>query len=191
MSDEATRAFLVARRGIGLLPNRPKRLCSVVAYRFAERETRGRGRIRLAGKAEGEGVELDLDLADWLQRLYALGGTDTEPRSALRALLPRGGVFVDAGANIGLYTCTVAAHVGSSGHVLAFEPVPENLDALRRNVRLNPLGNVSVLPVGALRPNGSPRAVRAARTSGRQLGKHLRSGPGRRRADGDRGRRAP
>ena len=37
--------------------------------------------------------------------------------------------------------------IGSRGHVFAFEPVEENLEALHRNVALNRLGNVSILPV--------------------------------------------
>ena len=139
--------FLLARRLVSVLPNRPKRLRTVAAYRLASREARGRLRVRLAEGAEGERVDLDLDLADWLQRLYALGETDTGRRAILRALVPRGAVFVDVGANVGLYTCTMAAHVGSRGHVFAFEPVEENLEALRRNVALNRLGNVSILPV--------------------------------------------
>jgi FkbM family methyltransferase len=140
------RSFLLSRRMIGLLPNRPKQIRSVAAYRLAGRETRGRLRIRLTEEAEG-GVELDLDLADWLQRLYALGETDTGRRSLLRALLPAGAVLVDAGANIGLYTCTMAAHVGPAGHVFAFEPMAENVEALQRNLQLNNLTNVTVLPV--------------------------------------------
>ena len=86
-------------------------------------------------------------VANSLQRLYALGETDDGPRAVLQAYLPSDGVFVDVGANVGLYTCTMATHVYPSGHVFAIEPVPANVEALQRNVHLNQLGNVSIHPV--------------------------------------------
>ncbi len=48
-----------------------------------------------------------------------------------------GGTVVDVGANIGLYTVLAAKRVGPSGHVFAFEPVPENIKLLRENLDLN------------------------------------------------------
>ena len=45
--------------------------------------------------------------------------------------------FVDVGANLGLYSCIAANKMPSGGKVIAFEPVPENLGYLRRNLELN------------------------------------------------------
>ncbi len=42
----------------------------------------------------------------------------------LRAHTPRGGVFVDVGANVGTYALALARHVGESGKVIAIEPHP-------------------------------------------------------------------
>jgi FkbM family methyltransferase len=42
----------------------------------------------------------------------------------LRAHTPRGGVFVDVGANVGTYAMVLARHVGASGKVIAIEPHP-------------------------------------------------------------------
>jgi FkbM family methyltransferase len=42
----------------------------------------------------------------------------------LRAHTPRGGVFVDVGANVGTYAMVLARHVGESGKVIAIEPHP-------------------------------------------------------------------
>jgi FkbM family methyltransferase len=42
----------------------------------------------------------------------------------LRAQTPKGGVFVDVGANVGTYAMVLARHVGSSGKVIAVEPHP-------------------------------------------------------------------
>jgi FkbM family methyltransferase len=55
-----------------------------------------------------------------------------------------GTTAVDAGANIGLFTIPLARAVGSAGTVLAFEPSPENVQRLRRNIALNALNNVAV-----------------------------------------------
>jgi FkbM family methyltransferase len=44
---------------------------------------------------------------------------------------------VDVGANIGLYSCIAAHRMPSGGRVVAFEPVPENLRYLKRNLEGN------------------------------------------------------
>jgi FkbM family methyltransferase len=55
-----------------------------------------------------------------------------------------GTTAIDAGANVGLFTIPLARAVGSAGTVLAFEPSPENVERLRRNIALNALKNVAV-----------------------------------------------
>ena len=45
--------------------------------------------------------------------------------------------IVDVGANIGLYCCIAADRVAAAGKIVAFEPVPENLGYLRRNLEDN------------------------------------------------------
>jgi FkbM family methyltransferase len=51
--------------------------------------------------------------------------------------VPKGGFFVDIGANFGLHTLLGCELVGATGRVIAVEPVPANLRLLRRNVDLN------------------------------------------------------
>jgi len=55
------------------------------------------------------------------------------------------------GANNGTYTCIASRLVGEAGTVVAFEPVAENLVALRESLRLNlPVtDNVVVIPTAA------------------------------------------
>jgi len=50
----------------------------------------------------------------------------------------------DIGANVGLYTLPAAQAAGSTGHVVAFEPMPRNLRILRRHLALNGCGRVEV-----------------------------------------------
>jgi len=54
-------------------------------------------------------------------------------------------VFLDVGANMGLYTLFAAQRVGESGAVLAVEPSTRECDRLRKNVAANALPNVRLL----------------------------------------------
>ena len=62
----------------------------------------------------------------------------------LRRLLLRGAVFVDVGAQIGLYTLLGSRWTAGGGHVYSFEPSSRELAVLRENVELNDLRNVTV-----------------------------------------------
>ncbi|MER6008701.1 FkbM family methyltransferase [Nonomuraea angiospora] len=53
---------------------------------------------------------------------------------------------LDVGANIGVYTCTGAARLPEDGSLIAFEPVPENIGYLRRNVERNDLADGGLGP---------------------------------------------
>lgn len=57
--------------------------------------------------------------------------------------MPVDAVVLDIGANIGIMTVPIARRV-RGGHVHAFEPIPENFGALRRNVMHFRLSNVSL-----------------------------------------------
>src|SRR5215475_11190401 len=51
----------------------------------------------------------------------------------LRAQVPKGGVFVDIGANVGTYALVLARHVGTNGKVIAVEPHPVTFARLSFN----------------------------------------------------------
>jgi FkbM family methyltransferase len=70
----------------------------------------------------------------------------SESQEITESLRP-GDTFIDAGADFGWYTVIGANAVGPRGSVIAFEPVPENLEYLRRNVAANGCNNVKVEPV--------------------------------------------
>lgn len=61
----------------------------------------------------------------------------------IKTVRPRYVVY-DIGAHVGFYTLLSSVLVGSQGKVLAFEPVPRNLQYLRRHVHMNCCPNVSV-----------------------------------------------
>jgi FkbM family methyltransferase len=57
--------------------------------------------------------------------------------------LRMGDVFVDIGANIGLYTVIAGHTVGPNGKIYSFEPCTQTFLRLEENVRLNKLQNVN------------------------------------------------
>jgi FkbM family methyltransferase len=63
-------------------------------------------------------------------------------------LLAPGGLVVDVGANIGVFSLISALRVGSTGKVIAFEPHPRAFERLVRNVGQNDAGKV-IVPINA------------------------------------------
>jgi FkbM family methyltransferase len=51
----------------------------------------------------------------------------------------------DVGANVGYYTLLMASRVGPTGRVLAFEPDPANIAALKKHLVLNEINNVEII----------------------------------------------
>jgi FkbM family methyltransferase len=56
-------------------------------------------------------------------------------------------VFVDIGANVGLFSLFVAARAGERARILAIEPEPGNLRRLTFNIGANPQAPVTALPI--------------------------------------------
>jgi FkbM family methyltransferase len=56
-------------------------------------------------------------------------------------------VFVDIGANVGLFSFLVASRTGGAARILAIEPEPENLRRLRFNAAANPGVPIRVIPL--------------------------------------------
>ena len=67
----------------------------------------------------------------------------------LRSALRSGDVFIDVGAYAGSYTLPAASIVGPNGRVVSIEPNPESLRFLGKNLSLNHLENVVVIPEAA------------------------------------------
>lgn len=72
-----------------------------------------------------------------------LYGDGVEPElENLERFLGAEGVFVDVGANTGIYTLKAAKHFGEQGTVIAVEPFPSMLATLSRSIQANGFGNV-------------------------------------------------
>jgi FkbM family methyltransferase len=80
---------------------------------------------------------VELDLSDTAQaQAYLIRRYEPEIVAALARLLPRGGVFFDIGANIGLVTFSVGARRPDI-RIFAFEPDPANARRWRHNLEMN------------------------------------------------------
>ncbi len=86
-----------------------------------------------------------------------IGSYELEKQRAFARVTPFGGTVLDLGANVGIYTLLAAELVGPCGRVHAFEPVPRNLQYLRRHIALNGLKNVSVIEAAVSDASGKRR----------------------------------
>jgi FkbM family methyltransferase len=88
------------------------------------------------------------------------GTLEVPVQEALRRLLGPGDVLYDVGANIGFFVLIGARLVGPGGRVVAFEPVTENVAAIRSNAELNELANIDVVERAAGAARGLERLLR-------------------------------
>jgi FkbM family methyltransferase len=70
-----------------------------------------------------------------------------------RALSP-GKVFVDAGANYGIYSLLASNLVGAAGRVISFEPSTRAFRVLKRNIALNGFKNVLAFSLALTQESG-------------------------------------
>jgi FkbM family methyltransferase len=100
--------------------------------------------------ADGAGLAYRCDLRNLIAREICVTGRYAPVETAMvRRLLPRDGVFVDVGANLGYFVLVGAAAVGPGGRVVALEPDPRMAAELEENVRRNALAQVAVIRAAA------------------------------------------
>jgi FkbM family methyltransferase len=80
---------------------------------------------------------------------YLVGTNEPHLQRAIKDYVSAGDTVYDIGANIGYVSLSLAKRVGPTGSVIAFEPVPRNVDLLRRNLQVNQLENIKLLDVAA------------------------------------------
>lgn len=77
------------------------------------------------------------------------GTYEPELRKIIRTVLPPGGVAIDVGANVGWHTLLMGRQVGNGGRVFAIEANPSVRNQLARNIELNRLDQVEIVPCAA------------------------------------------
>jgi FkbM family methyltransferase len=110
---------------------------------------------------DSHGHQRHADLRDFMERRWFVGAADVLPRYVMEHVQP-GGWVIDAGANIGIVAGQLANAVGGTGAVWALEPLPRNVEVLRRLADENHLTQLRPLAVGA----GDERAELDLRTYG-------------------------
>lgn len=97
-------------------------------------------------KVNYKGFQLELQLDDWIQEnIYLLGDYESAELNTLKQFLNTDSVFLDIGANFGLFTLNAANSISESGKIISFEPFPKNFEALLRNVNSNNLNQVQLV----------------------------------------------
>jgi len=97
------------------------------------------GDHRIARLPDGSILKVQLDIP--YEQMVWLQDEEWDELRYIQNKLRPGDVFIDVGANIGLWTLVAATSVGPSGRVFSFEPNPTTFNRLSENIRLN--GKVS------------------------------------------------
>lgn len=92
-------------------------------------------------------VKINLYKDSVLSRLI-YDGFEKEETDYLTSVLSEGDIFVDIGANIGLFSLIASKIVGNNGLVISFEPSPITFNRLIENVKLNNLNNIDSRNIG-------------------------------------------
>lgn len=82
------------------------------------------------------------------------GSREEEAVKIWQDILEPGMDVIEVGANLGFYTLKAASHIGESGKVYAFEPVPSNTLILQDNLKLNGCSNTRVIEQAVADENG-------------------------------------
>jgi FkbM family methyltransferase len=92
--------------------------------------------------------------------IFILLGDNINPfaTSAIVNLLKNDGIFLDVGANHGVLS-VIAAGKNSGIDVFAFEPSPRELPRIYKNILLNSLSNITVIPYGLANFYGKQKLV--------------------------------
>jgi FkbM family methyltransferase len=113
----------------------------------------GLTQVKVAG-GDLAGFTILLDMQ--IDKDYWLGTYEPELQAALRELVRPGAVVYDVGANIGYVSLLLAKAAGETGHVYAFEALPENAKRWRKNVELNGMNSRLSLFAGAVTQTAGP-----------------------------------
>lgn len=81
--------------------------------------------------------------------LYLNNNYEPSVTEYLKKTLKKGDIFIDVGANEGMFGILAGKLVGHTGKVYCIEPLPRNISILKKNIRINNLNNVIIYDVAA------------------------------------------
>ena len=103
----------------------------------------------------------------WLlntRREFRRGTYEPKQSRLFQEMVTQGDVVYDLGAHIGYYTVIASELVGDSGHVVSFEPIPFNLQDLRKHLQINNCNNVTVIEAAVGERSKSARFTKGTGT---------------------------
>jgi hypothetical protein len=117
-----------------------------------------------------EGIRLTVRIGNGRGLFCALAGTEYEAEMRwFLAKMNEGDLFVDVGANIGVYTLHASRRVGAKGKVFAFEPTPETFSDLQQNVQSNRCLNVKCEKIALANQIGEGRLIECGRAASNRI----------------------
>jgi len=133
----------ITRQLIKVTRGKLSSLFYIIGERMVKHMYFGKNQKNILTKRFPDGFTMRLDVAKKMQRIFYLQKI-YEPyvSNYIRNTLKEGDVFIDIGANVGIYTLLAARITGTQGRVYAFEPEEENFRTLRENVKRNNLHTV-------------------------------------------------
>lgn len=85
--------------------------------------------------ANYQGFKLQLKLDDWIQgNLFFLREYEQSEIITLNSFLKSDSVFLDLGANIGIYSLQASKKLSNTGKIISFEPFSINFDLLKKHI---------------------------------------------------------
>jgi FkbM family methyltransferase len=124
------------------------------------------GQFSEIGSGPGKGLRFD---AGPHTHRFASGQYEFPVQEALAALVKRGDVCYDIGANLGFFSVLLGRLAGPTGSIYAFEPVPRNASTIERNARLNRMDNITVMRIAVSSGDGQEELLLAHHVGGAVL----------------------
>jgi FkbM family methyltransferase len=128
---------------------------SPLVGRLARRGTADlRGRDVVIGGGLGKGLRFNT--FDGIAA-YAVGTAEPHVQETLAELVRPGATVYDIGASVGFFAVLLGRQVGEQGRVVAIDPQPRNVEALRHNLALNAFTHIDVHEVAVGTAAGTAR----------------------------------
>lgn len=103
----------------------------------------------------GKNRGLKLKYFDELNLDMVLGMHEPNTFEVMHQLIKPGMLIADIGANIGYFTRYLSKKTGPSGHVYAFEPIPDTYTRMVQTIDLNKLTNVTPVQLAVTDKHGT------------------------------------
>ena len=136
-----------------IVPQPVRALLKRVVFRYRNRNFRPH-----VAHFERYGRSFRFYVGDRIGESWFRGGWDwAEIDHLCNNLVKPGDVVFECGAHHGEVTILLSHRVGPGGRVVAFEPVPRNVEIIRRQIELNDLTNVELIAAAVGRKSGRVR----------------------------------